>query len=99
MALGTDFHVDLRLGGSRDELVAAVARHLSLVVLRLNFLLHDFYLFFISRAGERFAPPILAVISENSVRSIAQPYIECKRIFQKNALFPQKIARPGEKKS
>lgn len=45
MALGTDFYVDFRLGGSRYKLVTAVAGNLCLIILRLNFFLHDFHLF------------------------------------------------------
>ncbi len=44
MALGADLHMDLRLGGSGNELVAAVASHLALIVLGLDFLLHDLHL-------------------------------------------------------
>ena len=44
MALGTDFHMNLGLGGSGYELVTAVAGNLCLIVLRLNCFLHDVHL-------------------------------------------------------
>jgi len=44
MALGADLNVDLRLRGTGNEFVAAVASYLALIVLGLNALLHDFHL-------------------------------------------------------
>ncbi len=44
MALGADFYVDLLLSGSGYELVAAVADHLGLIILRMNSVFHFFHL-------------------------------------------------------
>ena len=50
MALGADFNVDLRLCGTGNECVAAVACHSSLIILGLNRSFHDFPPYLSTRA-------------------------------------------------
>ena len=50
MALGADFDVDLRLCGTGNECVAAVACHSSLIILGLNRSFHDFPPYLSTRA-------------------------------------------------
>jgi hypothetical protein len=44
MALGADFHPDIFLGGTGEELVAAGAAHLGLQVFGVNIFFHERYL-------------------------------------------------------
>lgn len=67
MTLGADFYVNLRLGGTGNELITAVASNLSLIVLGLNILLHDFHLSIIFDMGGAAALPLMPTLinSEN----------------------------------
>ena len=67
MALGADLNVDLRLRGTGNEFVAAVASYLALIVLGLDALLHDKSPQIMNSGSGMVCPARLnAVISKNS---------------------------------
>ena len=55
MALGTNLHVNLLLGRTGNELIAAVAGYLCLIVGGMDTLSHDFHLF----AFQLYSPVII----------------------------------------